>query len=128
MDLFDWKDLLVIVAALFGAVLSSRKLPGINSASIWVNFTKEIITTVCIANFCTIIYANDINRTVHFLGECFPFYAYALFISLGVVVVLNLSFQAILLKIQDKKEILYFFTPFVSIVELAVLCHLLYIS
>ena len=128
MDLFDWKDMWVVGAALFGAFLSSRKMSGLNSDSIWVNFTKEIMTTACIANFCTIIYSQDNSRTVYFLNESFPFYAYALFWSLGVVVVMNACLQAVLVKIQNKVNILYLFTLAVCMLELGILIHLLYIS
>jgi hypothetical protein len=105
-------------------------MPGLNSSSRLVNFAKEIMTTVCIANFCTIIYAKDISRTVRLLviSEEIPFYAYSLAISAGVAVLINSGFQTILVKNQRNTHFLWFFIPFISITELTILFHLLYIS
>jgi hypothetical protein len=130
MDFFNWKDIFVVLTAIFGAIWSSKKMPGINSSSMVLNFAKEIMTTVSIVNFCTIIYSENINRNIviKLLNEGIPFYAYALAVSLGVVLVVNAIFQTILVKKQNDTRFLWFFVPFISIINLGILVHLLYIS
>lgn len=133
MDLFNWKDILIIFVAFLGAIASSKKIPDLNTDNRWINFAKEIMTTVSIAIFCTLANTNiEVSQEVAYIKSIFqfsmPFFAYVLIIGIGVMFIINSAIQSLLIKINGNGKIIFFIVPLVTIFELSILTHLLYIS
>lgn len=105
---FDWKDLLTLSAVIIGAILSARQIPGFPSNNNIAKFTVGIHVTVVVAIFTTMATPSiDIWSDVSWIKSAFnfalPLLIYAIIITMGMALLLNSTYQTIIIKVHQNK-------------------------
>lgn len=130
MGNFIWQDLLTLFAVFSGAVLSARRIPDFPNESFIAKFSMGFHITVVVAIFSTMASPNiDLWNHVNWVYNKFsfnlPLIAYAVIISMGMALLLNSTFQTILIKVNNNKAYLIPTAFAMSSFDLFILIHLM---
>ena len=130
MENFIWQDLLTLFAVIVGAVLSARRIPDFPNDSFIAKFALGLHVTVVVAIFSTMANPainiwNNVDWVFNMFKFNLPLLVYAIIISMGMALLLNSTFQTVLISVHSNNMKLIPTALLMSTFDMFILIHLM---